>query len=187
MKRLHRASLALGLALAAAIALAESFHDIATQAPERPVATPQPAALPAAPDEGPDITQGDVDAAGKRYSEIPADTRSWVTVTGAQVRLSPAHGGRPTVRRFELLRGLCALAESGYNNDDMVRAVVHHLLGDIVWQGATAAAVVAALDHQEAVRFARMCDTLAGAGDVSLRYTTDGRAVLEPSVLGVAA
>jgi hypothetical protein len=163
------------------------FHDVATQAPVRPVTPPKPGALPVVVDEGLELSASDVEAAGKRYGLLPADTRSWVTVTGGRVRLSPAHGGRPTVRRFELLRGLCALAEAGFDNDDMVWAIAHHILGDIVWQGAPAAAVVAALDLEEAARFARMCDALAGAANVSLRYTDDGRAVLEPSVLGVAA
>jgi hypothetical protein len=163
------------------------FKNVTTvpQMRDVPDATERPA-LPVVVDEGAELSTGDVEAAGKRYGKLPADTRSWVTVTGSRVRLSPAHGGRPTVRRFELLRGLCALAEAGFDNDDMVRAVAHHILGDIVWDGAPAAAVVAALDLDEAARFARMCDALAGAANVSLRYTDDGRAVLEPSVLHAA-
>lgn len=148
---------------------------------------PKPTALPVPVDEGDDLSDGDVAAAGKRYGQLGDDVRPWVTDTGAHIRLSPGHGGRPTVRRFALLRGLCTLAETGYHNDDIVKAIAHHILGDIVWQGATAAAIVAALDVDEAARFARMCDTLAAAGDVSLRYELDGRAVLEPSVIGVAA
>jgi len=147
-------------------------------------AGPEPvAALPTFEvDEGDPVGDAEVAAAGKRYSKLPDAVRSWVSATCAHVRLNPASGGMATMRRFEALRGLCELAEGGFDDDDIVRAICWHIHGDAVWQQIPAADIVASLDADGARRFARMCDAVTSSRDVALSYTSDGRAVLSPSV-----
>jgi hypothetical protein len=110
-----------------------------------------------------------------------------VAVCGAKVRLSPNHGGVASVRRFEILRGLCELAESdGFDTDDVVRAITWHILGDIVWQGPKVADILGALSLTEASRFARMCDVLT-TGNVAIAWTLEGRCEISASVLDEVA
>jgi hypothetical protein len=92
------------------------------------------------------------------------------------------------VRRFELLRGLCTLAEvDGFDSDDIVRALCHHLLGDVVWEGAKVPDIIGALSVTEALTFARMCDVVT-TGDVAIHWTDDRRCIVSASVAeGVAA
>jgi len=137
-------------------------------------------------DEGADIDEATVAAAGKRYAALPDKVRTWVTVSGAKVRLSAKHGGRPTVRRMELLRGLCELAEAGYNDDDMARAVAEHVIGDAAWQGSTVADMLASLDITEATRWAQLCDVLTSTANVALHWDLDGRAHVTPSIVETA-
>ena len=169
--------------VAEAIDAVLGFHDVTTEPVERPQAQPADRPTPKVIDEGADLDAATVDAAGKRYLELPDDTRSWVSVSGARVRLNPDSGGKATERRMELLRGLCALAEAGYDSDDMARAVIAHIIGDDAWAQLPVAQLVADLTLTEARRFAAMCDALAGRADVALHYELDGRAVLSPSAI----
>ena len=140
--------------VAEAIDAVRNFHDVVTEPVTRP--TPAPAPPPARDiDEGNPLSDAKVQAAGKRYTKLPDEVRSWVTVAGAKCRLSVAHGGKATERRGAILGALCEMAEQGFDDDDAIRAIVAHLLGDIAWQaGVGIADVVAAMDVAEAHRFA---------------------------------
>ena len=163
-----------------------AFHDVQTERAERPKSEPLVVTPPKVLDEGVDLDEATIVAAGKRYMALPDDVRPWVTVSGANIRLKAEAGGKPTERRMELLRGLCTLAEFGYDNDDMARAVMAHVIGDEVWQGATVADLLGQLDLGDARLFASICDALAGHANVALHYQLDGRAVLSPSLGGAA-
>lgn len=173
--------------VAEAIAAVEGFRDVATTPAERPQTAPTAAPmLPAVTDEGPELISADIEAAGKRYASLGDVPRGWVSACGAKVRLNPASGGVASVRRFEILRGLCILAEAGFDNDDAARAVLAAILGDIVWQQVPVADAVAALDVEEAKRFARICDAVT-ASLAPFEFPDDGRTVIDPKVLEVAA
>ena len=164
-----------------------TFNDIATDAqPRRNANVTPPAALttPVDIDEGVALSQVDVEAAGKRYTALPDDVRSWVTVCGAKVRLSATHGGKATRRRFDILRGLCNLAEAGFDNDDIARAVLAHIIGtDEAWQAPHKVAdVLATLDAAEAARWAQACDAVPVV-DLSARFDLDGRLHIAASVV----
>lgn len=159
----------------------ENFDDVHTEPVARPEPPPVVVQKPLEFSEGLTLDDATIDAAGRRYLALDDDVRSWVSVSGALVRLKPP-GGKPTERRMELLRGLCALAEAGFDADDMARAVLAHVIGDEAWQGAPVADLVGTLDLPEARRFAHLCDAVAGAEGVALHYQLDGRAVITPSV-----
>jgi len=171
-----------------AIAAVEGFRDVQVAPVERIVVETQAPPPERTIDEGPDLGDAEIAAAGKRYGALDDVVRSWVSACGAKVRLSPAHGGVASVRRFELLRGLCQLAETGFDTDDMVRACAAlTTLGDDAWRrGTKVADVVAAMTLADAVRFAKACDIVT-TGDVAIAWELDGRAVISPSVMEVAA
>jgi hypothetical protein len=161
-----------------------AFRDVKVDAaPPKPIAAPRPAPR-TPPEEGDEISPAQVEAMGKAYAALPDASRSWVSACGASVRLNPASGGVPSVRRFEILRGLAWLALNGFDNDDTVRAIAAlTTLGDDAWRaGVTVAALLGAMTVADATRFALVADIVA-TGDVAMHWTTDGRCVISPSVL----
>jgi len=161
-----------------------AFHDMQIDAPPpKPIAAPRPAPR-TPPEEGDEIPPAQVEAMGKAYAALPDAPRSWVSACGASVRLNPASGGVPSVRRFEILRGLAWLALNGFNDDDTVRAIATLTsIGDDAWRpGTTVPALLASMTVADATRFALVADIVA-TGDVAMHWTTDGRCVISPSVL----
>jgi hypothetical protein len=170
------------------IGAVQGFHDVAAEPPPpTPAPTPR-AALPTVTDEGDTLDEDTIEAAKKRYGALDDAARAWVAHSAAKVRLSPEHGGKATQRRMAIYRGLCELAESdGFDNDNIVKGICVHILGDIVWQGPKVADILGALSLTEASRFARMCDVVT-TGDVAIAWTLEGRCEISASVLdGVAA
>jgi hypothetical protein len=160
------------------------FRDVkADPPPPKPIAAPRPAPR-TPPEEGDEIPPAQVEAMGKAYAALPNASRSWVSACGASVRLNPASGGVPSVRRFEILRGLAWLALNGFNDDDTVRGIATLTsIGDDAWRpGMTVAALLGAMTVADATRFALVADIVA-TGDVAMHWTTDGRCVISPSVL----
>jgi hypothetical protein len=161
------------------------FHDVNIEPVARPEPTPTAPVAATDVDEGATIDDGDIAAAGRRYGALGDTERAWVSLCGGKVRLSPDHGGVASVRRFELLRGLCALAEGGFDDDNCVRAIAWHILGDIAWQVAAVVDVIAALDVDEARRFALIADVVA-TGEVAMAWTPEHRLMISPSVVDKA-
>lgn len=166
------------------------LRDVHVDPAPRPASTELPAAArpPRTVDEGAELGDGDVAAAGKEYKALDDAARSWVTEAGTFVRLSGSTGRR-TVRRFEILAGLCALAKARYDDDSILRAVLAHIFGDEAHQASHAVArLVADLDLDEAKRFAGLCRAVAAA-DASVAWSFDqrGRCTLSPSVTEMAA
>jgi predicted nucleic acid-binding protein len=83
---------------------------------------------------------------------------------------------RHTLRRFELIRGLIALAAAELDDDDLIRHLVEHATGDDVAQFPTVRPghVLGAMDAAEASRFALACDALA-ADQIALTFSDAGR------------
>jgi hypothetical protein len=172
--------------VAEAVAAVEHFRTTRTVPAPRTDATVVAEVTARPPvDEGADIGLDEVKAAGKRYAALDDAARSWVAVCGAKVRLSPDHGGVASLRRFEILRGLCELAEAdGFDTDDIVRACAAVTsLGDDAWRrGAKVADVLAAMTLADAVLFAKVCQVVT-TGDVAMAWTLEGRCVLSASVV----
>jgi hypothetical protein len=136
------------------------------------------ATLTPATDEGDTLDPATIAAVGKRYAALEPTVRSWVTATGAGIRLSGTTG-KPTVRRFEALRGLLILADSGFDNDDAVRAIGWHIFGDVAhFANVKPATIIAALDVEQATRFAALCERL-GDGHGDMRFTQDARCFID--------
>jgi hypothetical protein len=178
-------------AVAEAMRAVRFFHDVAGDVTERDtkVTPAPPLSTPVDIDEGATLTPEEVAKVGKRYAKLPDVTRSWVSVCGAKVRLSPDHGGVASTRRLRLLEGLCALAEGdGFDTDDMVRACAAVTsLGDDAWrQGNKVADVVAAMTLADAEMFARVAPIVA-SGMVAMAWELDGRCVLSASVVDEVA
>jgi hypothetical protein len=126
-------------------------------------------------DEGDTIDAALVVAMGERFKALDDAQRSWVGACNAGVRLS----GKPTVRRFEALRGLLILADSGFDNDDAVRAIGWHIFGDVAhFANVKPATIIAALDVEQATRFAALCERL-GDGHGDMRFTQDARCFID--------
>jgi hypothetical protein len=113
----------------------------------------------------------------QNYETLTAEQRGWITgiARDAQHAGRPLHlGDNPTARRYELVRGLVALAGAGYDEDEIVRA-----LADAVRCINTMAAIGSKLSTftaDEAKRFADLCAAYS-AGTVTSTIADDGRLV----------
>jgi hypothetical protein len=109
------------------------------------------------PDEGGDADPGAIAALRSMTAAIPPNGGAqWLTRTvhgcelaGASISLNEKHGGRPSLRRFELCRALYLLAKNEMTDrlDDMVRATVGDVPGPTV-------ALLASMGVDEATTFA---------------------------------
>jgi hypothetical protein len=145
-----------------------------------PAPTPEPVTLeplPEPPIEGDTVDADEVAKVGARFGKLDAAATSWVSECGRLVRLNPASGGVASVRRRDLIVGLLELAEGRYDNDDAVRAVLAHIIGDVVWQGSSVADAVASLTVEEAQHFAGLC-ALVATSNAPFEFPSDGRTVL---------
>jgi hypothetical protein len=135
-----------------------------------------------APDEGGDADGDTVALLEARYNALDADGRSWVNAVGAQATkagLSFAMSdGRRTVRRFEIMRGLIALAD-GFANDDAIRgcaAAVNAEIADAM--SFNLGQVVGHMGADDAALFANLAVALV-EGEASMRWTDDRRCRVE--------
>jgi hypothetical protein len=170
-------------AIEAELVRVESFADVDVA----PVArtAPEPPVPPSPIDEGPDCTVDEVEAAGARFTKLDAAAKSWVSVAGGRVRLNPSVGGVASGRRRDVVSGLLTLAEGRFDSDDAVRACLDHILGDVVWQGATVADTLGALTCNEARQFAALA-ALVAMTHAPFDFHDDGRTVLTAAVKDAA-
>lgn len=133
------------------------------------------------PDEGPDADEGAVAALHAAYEALPAEGRSWIAglARDAQQAGRPIHlQGAATIRRFEIVRGLVALAGNGCDDDDVVRGLLELVLTDSAFSAAIAPGeLISYLDWKPpegtVFKFARLCDALTN-GDLVASVADDG-------------
>jgi hypothetical protein len=146
-------------------------------------ATPaeQVAAVPTAPDEGDDIDADTVAALRQRYDAIVGPPRAAYTrivEQAMQASVSFHLSARQTVRRFEIARGLVALAGADAIDDDTVRALLaaDDLHGHVAqFPAVTVGHLVGALDARQAAIFAQRCHQLID-GAIAITHRPDGSA-----------
>lgn len=169
------------------VATAESAPPQENPAPPAVAAVPDPA-LPTDPDEGADLSGPD-HAPGwallqEHFKALDKAGQSWIW---ALVHQSEAHGadfhakGR-THRRFEIYRGLIALATVPLDDDDIVRALVALAMRSDapLFAGVELGHAVGALSVSSALVFAQLVDELI-AGQLSAVVDDDGTMRLTPA------
>ena len=173
-------------AVAEAMAAVRNFHDavaapVTRQTPDTTDRT-SPTLPTGTPDEGPDIVlQSSIDILEAAYHNLDDAGRTFVNDVGAQARaaglgfhMNLDTGGRRTVRRWEIMRGLIALAD-GFDNDDAIRgcaAAVNAEVADLMsfnWGH-----IVGHMGADDAATFANIAVALAN-GEASMRFTPKAR------------
>lgn len=124
----------------------------------------QLAALTAGPDEGGPADPAAVAALERRYEALGPAARSWLrdrVIEAQQHGVSLHLKGNHTLRRFELVRGLVAVADTEQNEDETLRCVVATILGDVAhFPAVTLGHLVGSLTAAEAATFATRCTAL---------------------------
>ena len=109
--------------------------------------------------------------------------RAWITTittqaqrAGMSFHMKVEAGGLRSVRRWEILRGLVALAD-GYDNDDAIRGCLVHAIGAELADSMAFnhGQLVGRMGATEAATFANVAVSLA-AGEVSMAFIDTGRA-----------
>lgn len=135
--------------------------------PPAPVVTSPVVEPPTPPDEGDTVADTDVKALQKRFEKLPLEGSLWTGRLVAEGKTSHDFRikDRPTVRRYEIYRGILALAEWSYGNtaypekigdevDDYVKAICQ-----AVWcapqPNLPAGQLLGQLDFAQAIDFAR--------------------------------
>lgn len=151
-----------------------------THEPPDPPPTPTPS-----PGEGDSLREADVDVLEQRFNKLGEEAKAW---TGALVAQgNKGHSWRikraPTVRRFELYRGVLALAEwffigageATFEADDIVQAAVHLATGHGIDRTLEIppGQLLGTLDADEAARFAQVAVDLTN-DRYSLIWGDDG-------------
>lgn len=143
---------------------------------------PRPAAA-TPPAEGNSLREAEVDVLEQRFNELNEEAKAWTGALVAQGNKS--HSWRikraPTVRRFELYRGVLALAEwlvypiDHHIGDDIVRALVQLVIDMPSYAFAIIdpGQLLGTLDADEAAKFAQVAVDLAH-DRYSLTYGDDG-------------
>ena len=159
-------------------------------APEPLTPAAQHAQVATSPDEGGPADADAFTALERHYSELQPGARSWITqlAKSAQQHGVSFHAKETwTVRRFELIRALVALALSDSHDDDTLRAVLASVVGDVAhFPNVTPGHVLGSLDAGEAAIFARRVDELISS-DVPATVTDDGVVVLHFTGLAAPA
>ncbi len=166
------------------------FDDEPPASPEPLTPAAQHAQLRTDPAEGDAADAAAFAALERHYAELPAGARSWIT----QLAKSAQHHGvsfhakeARTVRRFELIRGLVALALSDSNDDGTLRCVLASVVGDVAhFANVTPGHLVGSLTVDEAAIFARRVDELISSV-VEASVTDDGVVVLHFTDLAATA
>lgn len=141
----------------------------------------QHAAVREAPDEGGPANDTAVEALEARYMALPASARAWLKerVTEATQARVPLHlKDHRTVRRFELVRGLCALAVE-VTGDEEIRCILATILGDPAhFPALTLGHLIGSLTAEEAAVFAHRCDVFVNGAVPGVVDEATGRVVL---------
>jgi hypothetical protein len=116
----------------------------------------------ATPDEGPDVDARLYEAAANSYKALTAEQRSFVNAVAGEAQrqgVSFHMKERPTLRRFEIMRGLLLLAAADAGEDDVRYCVATVMDSDApMWPTVAAGWALGALDVGEAKRFAVLAD-----------------------------
>jgi hypothetical protein len=147
-----------------------------TPADEQQVVRSRPA-----PDEGNTVDEYEV--LKRRYDGLATAWRDWIkelataaTQAGVSFHLSETK----TVRRFELLRGLVILAADECGADDVLRALLERIIGDIAqFPSVPTGHLLGSLSSREAATFAALCDEFVH-GLYALGFTDEGNPTLRP-------
>jgi hypothetical protein len=130
------------------------------------VETPTPTlgelrAMWATPDEGPDVSKILVEAAKNSYDDL-GDDKAFVNAIATEAKRNGVPIGlreRPTLRRFEIMRGLIRLAGADCDDEDVRYCVATAMDSDAPLMPAVAVGwAVGAMGCAEAAIFARVAD-----------------------------
>jgi hypothetical protein len=118
-------------------------------------------AMWADPDEGPDVSAILVEAAKNSYEAL-GDDKAFVNAIATEAKRNGVPIGlkeRPTLRRFEIMRGLIRLAGADCNDEDVRLCVATAMDSDAPLMPAVAVGwAVGAMGVNEAKRFAQVAD-----------------------------
>ena len=130
------------------------------------------------PDEGDGVVDPTFKVPEEAYKQLSADGRLWITaLTKAATQAGvPFHSsGNRTIRRYEIIRGLVAMATT-HPDDDLVRALLEPVIGDCAqFPSVPVGHLLGSLSSTEAAKFATAADDLV-AGVVALVFDDAGRA-----------
>jgi hypothetical protein len=166
------------------------------ESPASPVLTPadQHRALDerGAPDEGGPADPSAVMALETAYHALDAEANAVIRqlVTEAQQGRVPFHlRGNHTVRRFEIVRGLVAIAPHVETERETLRCVLAAVVGDVAhFANVTPGHVLGTLSADEAALFARLCDEFVAEQIPTEVDEATGHVVLRfPSLAAAAA
>ena len=159
-----------------------TFADVAAPPPEpRPTPEPAPVRPRRKPAEGKDVSSVDAADMRQRYEQLDDSQRSLIaSITtdanraGVGFHMNLATGGKHTLRRFEIARGLMLLAIGDFDYG-AVRACLGKAIGDELAQSMsfTLGELVGCMSYYEASVFAETAADLADGG-YTLDYGDDG-------------
>ena len=131
--------------------------------------------------EGDDADFGALQAA---HEAVSANGRAWIkalALQGMQAGVSFHASQARTVRRHELMRGLVHLAAADAADDEVLRALLEHVIGDVAHFAAVPPGqLLGSLDVHEATRFAQQVDTFI-AGELVASISDTGTFSLSPA------
>jgi hypothetical protein len=145
--------------------------------PTPPLELQPTAEVQAEVDEGESVIDDEVQTLAILLSKLPQECQDWINGLAFQAH-SAGHSisvrQRPSERRYQIVRGLIALAPHG--EDELLRAVVALTVNDdtLTSPAMPAGAVVGSLDVTEAAAFAALCEQYAANGLPTV-VGTDGR------------
>lgn len=119
-----------------------------------------------------------------KYEAMPANGRAWVkalALQGIQAGVSFHASQARTVRRFEIMRGVVLLAHHDAAEDEVLRALLEHVIGDVAhFAAVTPGQLLGSLDVHEATRFAQQVDQFL-AGSMVASINDSGQFSLRPA------
>jgi hypothetical protein len=130
------------------------------------------------PDEGGEVLASDVATLAGRYNKLPEAAKAWTGTLIAQGK----HGhdwhirNHPTIRRYEIYRGVLTLAEWGNGApllDDIIRAALHD------HTDTPPGVIIGQLDAEQAAQFAHTATHIT-QDRTTLEYGADGTPLLKP-------
>jgi hypothetical protein len=127
------------------------------------------------PDEGAEASEEQVAPLRERYKAVNA---SWVNALRSDAVTAHCDfhlSGAKTLRRLRITDGLVMLTEHDACDNDLVKALVRHVVGDdmLSWPTVTAGAAVGSLSAVDAAAFVGACESFI-AGRFTLEMTLDG-------------
>jgi hypothetical protein len=155
----------------------DTFNKTVAEAPQQARNTVAPRPHP--PDEGGPVNDTDVEALRTRFNALVSDARVWAGDVVAQGNVGftwRINEGKPTVRRYELYRGVLALAEWCDGNptaDGIIRAIVEQTLHASTPDNTTPGEALGLLDATQATQFANIAHDIIN-DKFALVYDEDG-------------